>query len=63
VAADASASWFQDHRDLPHRELVRTRREAALALGATAASRNLTAAKMRGWRERKKPKAVHVKFL
>ena len=40
--------WFQDHRELPHYDLVRTRREAALALGATAASRN----------DRQRPKTV-----
>ena len=35
---------------------------AALALGATAASRNQTVVKMREWREHKKPKAVPAEF-
>ena len=55
--------WFQDHRELPHYDLVRTRRAAALEMGATAASRNQTVVKMREWREHRKPASVQAEFL
>ena len=55
--------WFQDHRGLPLYDLVRTRREAALKLGATSANRNLTVVNMRERREELKFKTVQAEIL
>jgi len=42
--------WFQEHKDLPHYDLNRTRREAAVKLGVIEVDRKTVVAKMNDWR-------------